>query len=74
MEHQFEPRLAEGSLVAEDVVRVPFDGATGEPRAGASTTWDLRVGKHVKLTGGPYEGDVGRVMEKSVCAKYTAPR
>merc|ERR1712070_1093191 len=27
--------------------------------------WDLRVGQRLRLTGGPYEGDVGTVMEKA---------
>merc|ERR1719487_1680492 len=31
---------------------------------------DLRVGRRVRLTGGPYAGDVGRVVEKSAAGDY----
>ena len=50
---------APGSVVADDVFRVPaFDARTGEPRGGGGgggggAVWDLRVGRRVRLTGGP---------------------
>jgi len=73
MDHAFVPAVAEGALLEEDVVRVPFDGVTGEPIPDAPerwTTWDLRVGRRVKLTGGTYAGDVGTVMEKRPDGAY----
>jgi len=73
MEAAFTPHLAEGALVAEDIVRIPFD-SMGEPIPHEPkerwTTWDLRVGRHVKLTGGPYAGDVGTIMEKRADGSY----
>lgn len=62
-----------GSGLGPDVVLVPFDATTGEPLAhgGAPrTVWDLRVGRRVRLTGGPYEGDEGTVVEKSAAGHY----
>lgn len=73
MDAVFEPSIAEEALVAEDIVRIPFDGETGEPIPDEPerwTTWDLRVGRRVKLTGGPYAGDVGTVMEKRADGSY----
>jgi len=65
----FVPRIAGGALLSDDVLRVPFDRITGERLPDGAdpaqwATWDLRVGRRVRLTGGPYEGDVGRVMQK----------
>ena len=73
MESVYAPRLAEGMQVGEDVVKVPFDKETGEPRPGQPerwATWDLRVGRRVRLTGGPYANDVGRVMERASDGSY----
>jgi len=66
--HVYTPQCAEGSVVAEDVFLVPFDehGRPSETR----TTWDLRVGQFAKITGGPYEGNVGQIVEKSSAGHY----
>mmetsp|Transcript_6014 Transcript_6014/g.7795 ORF Transcript_6014/g.7795 Transcript_6014/m.7795 type:complete len:426 (-) Transcript_6014:63-1340(-) len=32
--------------------------------------WDLRIGKRVRLTGGPYEGDIGTIVEKNNDGHY----
>lgn len=32
--------------------------------------WDLRTGRKVKLTGGPYEGDIGQIMGKNEAGDY----
>ena len=57
-----------------DVAMVPFDATTGEPLARCAgaprTRWDLRVGRRVRLTGGPYEGDEGTVVERSAAGHY----
>jgi NAD-dependent SIR2 family protein deacetylase len=72
MDAVYAPRLAAGSQLSDDVVRVPFDAINGEPCDDPErwATWDLRVGRRVRLTGGPYAGDVGRVMEKSADGSY----
>jgi len=75
MDDIYAPRLAEGAFIEEDVVRVPFDSTTGEPLPRDTplahwTTWDLRVGKRVRLTGGTYEGDEGTVMLKAADGSY----
>jgi len=71
---EFTPSFPEGAVIGEDVFRVPFDGVSGRPVPHEQTdrwsTWDLRAGRRLKLTGGPYEGDIGRVMEKSVDGAY----
>lgn len=68
--HVHEPRIAEGAWVGKDQIQVPFD-EQGNPTNGASTiVWDLREGKHVRLTGGPYAGDIGRVVDKSIEGHY----
>jgi NAD-dependent SIR2 family protein deacetylase len=57
-EHRCQP--------GEDVFWVPFDPETGLPTAdGARMRWDLRIGSAVRLTGGPYAGDVGTVVERN---------
>lgn len=65
MDADYEPRVEPESIVAEDVVRVRFD-ANGDPcdDVARMEVWDLRVGQRVRLTGGPYAGDVGTIMEK----------
>lgn len=65
-----QPALAEGSLVEEDVFRVPFDADGNPAQDGSKTIWDLRVGSRVRLTGGPYEGDVGTIIEKNEAGHY----
>jgi len=78
MDHIYKPECAEGSVVEEDVFLVPFD-EEGRPSGtcmeahGAirkKTTWDLRTGKFVKITGGPYEGCVGQISGKSEAGHY----
>lgn len=69
MEHVHVPSLPDGALIEDDVLRVPFDSNTGRPCA-SGTIWDLRLGKRIRLTGGPYEGDVGTVVEKSAEGHY----
>lgn len=68
MDVMYQPDCPEGSVVEEDVFLVPFD-AEGCP-SDKKMTWDLRVGKLVKLTGGPYEGCVGRIAGKSQSGHY----
>lgn len=73
MESVYAPRYAEGMQVGDDVFIVPFDRETGEPRPTDQArwaTWDLRVGKRVRLTGGPYANDVGRVVDKAADGSY----
>lgn len=69
MDHAHWPSLPDGALIEEDILSVPFDAESGEPSA-SGTLWDLRLGKRVRLTGGPYEGDVGTVVEKSAEGHY----
>ena len=40
-------------------------GAAAPSRPPFASVLDLRVGARVRLTAGPYEGDVGRVVEKN---------
>ena len=76
MDHAFEPSVPTAARVPEtdgsdDVLRVPFDREgrpTTEPER--METWDLRVGRRVRLTGGTYAGDVGTIMEKSTDGSY----
>lgn len=73
----YAPRPAPGSQLAEDVFSVPFDdlgrrlqpNGTSKSKAGG-ITWDLRIGQCVRLTGGPYEGDVGQIVAKSEAGHY----
>ena len=64
------PPLPSGAHVAPDVLLVPFDAAGTPTRDGSRTRWDLSVGRRVRLTGGPYEGDEGTVVEKSAAGHY----
>jgi NAD-dependent SIR2 family protein deacetylase len=68
MDARYEPDLEDGAFVEDDVFLVPFD-ADGNP-CEEKMTWDLREGKRVKLTGGPYEGDVGTIMAKNQNGDY----
>lgn len=68
MDHVYVPDLAQGAVVAEDMFLVPFD-EHGDPSP-EKMVWDLRLGKRVRLTGGPYAGDVGTIMEKSQSGHY----
>jgi NAD-dependent SIR2 family protein deacetylase len=80
------PQRAPGSEVFDeetgelnpDAVLIPF-GQNGMPLQAASAEevdvnnfmkWDLSIGKRVKLTGGPYAGDVGTVVEKNADGHY----
>jgi hypothetical protein len=68
MDHNHRPECAEGSVVEDDVFLVPFD-EEGNPSP-KKIVWDLREGRLVKLTGGPYAGDVGRIMTKNDAGHY----
>lgn len=63
-ERAFQPDLAAGSKIDEDVFSIPFD-SEGNPSSSARITWDLRPGQCVRLTDGPYAGDVGVIMGKN---------
>merc|ERR1712146_492318 len=68
MEHVHKPSLAPQSQIQEDLFLVPFD-AHGNPSE-EKTIWDLREGSRVRLTGGPYAGDVGKIMGKNDDGHY----
>ena len=53
-----------------DVFHVPFDPESGLYSEVKTTIWDLRIGARIRLTGGPYEGDEGTVVEKSAEGHY----
>lgn len=62
-----------GARLDEDIYIVRgFDAATGEPSSNpaAIVEWDLRIGRYLRLTGGPYNGDIGRVIEKSASGHF----
>lgn len=62
-----------GEVLGDDRFRLRgFDPSTGRPAADPQQemVWDLRVGQHVRLTGGPYNNDVGRVVDKSPDGHY----
>jgi len=58
---EYSPTIAAGSAVGEDQFLVPFDR---RGRRGGGSTLDLRKGQRLRLTQGPYAGDVGTVVEK----------
>merc|ERR1712072_523784 len=68
MDHVYAPTHAEGSKVEEDVFMVPFneEGFPSEEK----TVWDLRLRRKVKLTGGPYIGDMGTIVSKDEAGHY----
>jgi len=69
-DYMYVPDVPVAACLTEDVVLVPFD-EHGEPSLnGGTMVWDLRVGRRVRLTGGPYKGDVGTVKEKSADGHY----
>mmetsp|Transcript_168147 Transcript_168147/g.535074 ORF Transcript_168147/g.535074 Transcript_168147/m.535074 type:complete len:315 (+) Transcript_168147:411-1355(+) len=60
-----------GTRLSEDRFLVRgFDARTGLPSPGGEVTWDLQLGQWVRLTGGPYAGDVGQVVERSADGHY----
>lgn len=70
MDHVYKPSCAEGSVVDEDVFLLPFDEEGRPSMDGKKITWDLRAGRLVKMTGGPYEGCVGQIVGKSTSGHY----
>jgi hypothetical protein len=68
MDEVYTPDIPAEAKLEPDVFCVPFD-KDGKPSE-LNTVWDLRVGKKVRLTGGPYEGDIGVITEKSVDGHY----
>lgn len=58
----------------EDRYLLPFDGSSGDALTATGSDsyceWDLRPGKLVRVTGGPYSGDIGRVIEKNHLGDY----
>ncbi|KAH3757837.1 NAD-dependent protein deacetylase sirtuin-7 [Pelomyxa schiedti] len=67
----YTPNLPADCIVGEEQIRVPFN-AQGEPCSTRSKqiVWDLHIGKHVKLTGGPYGGDIGKIAKKNEQGHY----
>ena len=69
----YSPKIPEASRLGEDQFRIPFDAEGNRVRSikeRNASTWDLRVGAWVRLTGGPYEGDVGQVVAKNRAGHY----
>ena len=58
------------AVVGDDLFRLPFSPSSGCYDATQAVTWDLRAGAHVKLLGGPYEGDVGTVVARDEEGHY----
>ena len=67
--HVYQPDVAAGSMIDEDVFQIPFD-SEGNPSSSLRVTWDLRAGQCVRLTDGPYAGDVGVIMGKNADGHY----
>jgi len=70
MDAKYEPNLATGSFLEDDVFLVPFDKSGNPTSPTDRMVWNLSEGKRVRLTGGPYEGDVGTIMGKSAHGDY----
>lgn len=68
MDHVHVPQLCDGALVEDDVFMVPFDAEGNASQE--KSVWDLRLGRRVKLTGGPYCSDIGTIVEKSAEGHY----
>jgi NAD-dependent SIR2 family protein deacetylase len=69
----FVPTIAPGGKgegAPEDVFLVPFDAEGNPLETQRRTEWDLRLGSRLRLTGGPYEGDEGCLVEKSPQGHY----
>merc|ERR1712224_568153 len=64
MDHVRVPVVAEGAMLEDDVFLVPFDD-NGYFSDTVRSRLDLRVGRCLRIRGGPYDGDVGTIMEKS---------
>lgn len=54
---------------------MPVVWSSGVYTGSLDSTWDLRLGSHLQLTGGPYAGDIGRVIAKNdeghYCLEFT---
>lgn len=70
MDTEYHPNICKGCLIDEDVFQVPFD-SEGQRSETETTIWDLRLGRHVVLTGGPYQGDIGVITGKSPEGHYS---
>lgn len=59
----------EGSVIQDDMFRIPFDerGIFSESK---SQILDLREGAWIKISAGPYEHDIGRCMGKTPDGHY----
>jgi hypothetical protein len=75
IEQQQQQLLPPECVIEEDVFRIPFDHDGVPLRAAAPlekwSVLDLRIGKSVRLTGGPYSGDVGVITGKNACGHYS---
>jgi hypothetical protein len=70
MDAAYAPCIPPACQIEPDVFRIPFD-ACGQPsKNGETTVWDLRIGRYVKLTGGPYAGDLGQIIAKNEEGHY----
>jgi hypothetical protein len=69
----YKVKAANPRQLAQDRFEIPFD-EHGNPVSHSQKhrfiTWDLRIGSKVRVTGGPYEGDVGTITEKNVHGDY----
>jgi hypothetical protein len=67
----YRPDFYEKQISENDVFEVPYDRRSGKKIVGlGKTVLDLRVGKKIKVTGGPYFGTRGVVIRKSVHGHY----
>jgi NAD-dependent SIR2 family protein deacetylase len=70
MGYLHQPKLPSECIVQKDVFSVPFDMDGTRSETGGRIVWDLREGSTLMLTGGPHEGDIGRVMGKNEDGHY----
>jgi len=65
------PALLPASVrIAPDLYRLPVDPVSCVPSPDCEINWDLRTGARILLLGGPYDGDVGTVVEKNNDGHY----
>ena len=73
-DYVYSPEISPDLKMEEDVYLVPFD-VDGNPLMNLTDKskmqqWDLRIGARVRLTGGPYAGDIGVVVSKNNTSGY----
>lgn len=75
MDANYSPSIPSQGIIKSEAYRIPYDVhgniiSESDDRESSSTILDLSIGREVIMVSGPYEGDRGRILQKTPNGHY----